>query len=78
MQKGIGMAIFLCFLSTFNKNRIKKKATAIGDMDILGNLIPTSYIQIRILNAQKIGLTTMFLAGKSILQNQIEDLNFEN
>ncbi|MHA1583847.1 MAG: ATP-binding protein [Promethearchaeota archaeon] len=70
IQEGIGLAIFLCFLSAMKKIKIKKNETAIGDIDILGNIILPSYTNIRILNAKSVELKQIHLSGET--QDNVE------
>ncbi|UJG44455.1 MAG: AAA family ATPase [Candidatus Heimdallarchaeum endolithica] len=56
IKEGIGLAIYLSIISAIGLIKIKKNETAIGDLDILGNIITPSYPSVRTANAKRIGL----------------------
>ncbi len=60
MKEGLGLPLFVSALSALNKIKIEKSTTAIGDVDILGNIVSVPYFNIRRSNAKKIGLTKIY------------------
>ncbi|MHA1867312.1 MAG: hypothetical protein ACTSVB_08465 [Candidatus Heimdallarchaeaceae archaeon] len=55
LNEGLGLPFCLSVLSSLELIKLKKKDTGIGDIELFGNILPTSYIPIKIANAKRIG-----------------------